>query len=71
MVTREVNREDGNRVIIRHIYPATQEFVCTLQLIVDDVVVMENDNLVFPPDAFELTEEELVELGVNIPNDEL
>jgi len=66
MITRTVEREDGNRVIIRHIYPATQEYVCTLQLIVDDVVVMENDNLVFPPEAFELTEEELVELGVKI-----
>jgi len=27
---------------------------------------MENDNLVFPADAFELTEEELIELGVKI-----
>ena len=25
---------------------------------------MENDNIVFPPDAFELTEAELEELGV-------
>lgn len=64
MITREVNREDSNLAIIKHIYPATGEFLCTIQLIENEVVIQENDNVVFPPDAFELTEAEKEELGV-------
>ena len=64
MITREVQREDANIAIIKHIYPATGEFVCTIQQIENDVVVQENHNIVFPPDAFELTEAEKEELGV-------
>ena len=63
MITREVNREDSNLAIIKHIYPATGEFVCTIQLIENEVVVQENDNIVFPADSFVLTDEEFEELG--------
>ena len=61
MITREVNREDSNLAIIKHIYPATGEFVCTIQMVEDGEVIMENDNVVFPKDAFQLTEDELKE----------
>ena len=61
MITREVNREDSNLAIIKHIYPATGEFVCTIQLIENGEVIRENDNVVFPKDAFTLTEDELKE----------
>ena len=64
MITREVNREDSNLAIIKHIYPATGEFLCTIQLIENEVLIQENHNIVFPADAFELTDEELEELGV-------
>ena len=63
MITREVNREDSNLAIIKHIYPATGEFVCRIQLIENDVVIQENDNIVFPADYFTLTDEEKEELG--------
>ena len=63
MITREVIRDDANLAIIKHIYPATGEFVCTIQLIENEVVVQENDNIVFPADSFVLTDEEFEELG--------
>ena len=69
MITREVNREDSNLAIIKHIYPATGEFLCTIQLIENEVVIQENDNVVFPADAFVLTDEELEELGVKTHTD--
>ena len=61
MITREVNREDSNLAIIKHIYPATGEFLCTIQLIEEGVIIQENDNIVFPADAFTLTEDEVKE----------
>ena len=65
MITRPItDRTDANLAIIKHIYPATGEFLCTIQLIENEVVIQENDNVVFPPDAFELTEAEKEELGV-------
>ena len=59
MITREVNREDANLAIIKHIYPATGEFLCTIQMVEEGVIIQENDNIVFPKDAFTLTEDEL------------
>ena len=61
MITREVSRDDANFAIIRHIYPATGEYVCTIQLIENGEVIKENDNVVFPKDAFTLTEDEIKE----------
>ena len=64
MITRELQREDANRAIIKHIYPETKEFLCAIQLVDNDTIIQQNDNIVFPADAFELTPEELEELGV-------
>lgn len=64
MITRPLDREDANIAIIKHIYPETGEFVCKIQLFENEQILIENDNIVFPPYAFELTEAELEELGV-------
>ena len=64
MITRIIDREDSNLAIIKQILCDTQEFVCTIQLIENEVLIQENHNIVFPPDAFVLTDEELEELGV-------
>ena len=61
MITREVIRDDANLAIIKHIYPETKEFLCTIQQIEDGVIIMENDNIVFPADAFTLTKDEIKE----------
>jgi hypothetical protein len=61
MITREVNREDSNLAIIKHIYPATGEYLCKIQLIENGEVIRENENVIFPADAFQLTEDELKE----------
>lgn len=61
MITREVNREDSNLAIIKHIYPATGEYLCTIQLVENGEVIRENDNVIFPADTFTLTEDELRE----------
>ena len=71
MITRQINRDDSNRAIITHIYPATGEFVCTIQQVEDEVVIWQEDNIVFPPDSFELTADELTHLGVKEENENI
>ena len=61
MITRILEREDSNLAIIKHIYPATGEFLCTIQMVEEGEVIRENDNIVFPADAFTLTEDEVKE----------
>ena len=61
MITRAIEREDGNLAIIKQIFSETGEFLCTIQLIENGEVIKENDNVVFPKDAFTLTEDEAKE----------
>ena len=65
MVTRIItDREDCNRVVVDHYYPATGDMACTIQRIDESgAVVWQESNIVFTKDMIQLTEEELKELG--------
>ena len=65
MITRIItDREDCNRVVVNHYYPATGDMACTVQRVDEEGnVTWEESNIVFTSDMIQLTEEELKELG--------
>ena len=67
MITRTVtDRDDCNRVVVNHYYPATGDMACTVQRVDEEGnVTWEESDIVFTSDMIQLTDEELAELSGN------
>ena len=72
MITRIItDRDDCNRVVVNHYYPATGDMACTVQRVDEEGnVTWEESDIVFTSDMIQLTDEELAELSGNSYNQE-
>jgi hypothetical protein len=64
MITRNIETEQYNRVVVNHRYPFDGACLCTVQMVNESgEVEWSEGNLVFPAEMLNLTEEEINELS--------
>jgi hypothetical protein len=67
MITREILTEQYNRVVVNHLFD-NGDMLCTVQMIENEVVVWEENNIIFFPDMIQLTEKEINTLSDSLNN---